>query len=837
MLPDFAEIARRLIVFAPRVNEGRVWLNPKESGYRGDDVVQSFLNYLRNEFRAARMDDLETILYNFLIENPALPNWYLATLEGLNIDIRFEGGEPKIRPLSTSGRSGIAESWMDLSAIIDPDILVTLQFTRIFLREMHHADLENWGVYCRINEPLILGQPMWRRLRDIHTHLSGCEPAPLVWQELLSRQITIDTLPAYSPRNDDVFGTWPERLDERTLIEEVMSEWRPIYSQHLPDTAEHTAFNHQPRALWSERCTLQRAWLYHLRNPDDELFARSFDRYMFAKNRFVRRHIQSPENNPGLESFRRNFDSLKIVRQNKSPRVERILLSRWRDFVFDSQALDHVELRIAAMRDVVSYRRFLTSLHSVFRMTSRRPPRPGIPGRYMPRFVVHFIRPRIEARSEAPYLDIDRLRRDLDRQFMSLRHFLYDNPRSLAPGEALDTDRSRPEFDASELTLDQMRQLVVGVDVANVERDTPIEYYVPYLNFLRGQNLDEQANELLNIGSEYLTSTAAYYRQSYQSARQGHLGLTLHVGEDYFHPLIGLREVWNAVNLCNMLPTDRLGHALALGTDFTVDALQQDERYVAPVGRLLDAVVWADRRLGTVDGVDRRVSRILEDIIERSSREIYQRTVRKSVLYEAIRLRKFPVSEKQLEEAPFLRLTGLRADAEEIDILRADAYDPDVCRRRALMRTVPHELSNPLVTEAFNLIRSELIRQICERRIVIEVNPSSNRCVGGFTRMKDHPILKTKVRERGIRVAVSADDPGNFGTRLDNEYALVVEGLREMALPESEVAAIVTEIIVTSHDAAFGRAAYSNNPAEWTSDQADEEFGESVRHDPRSGPD
>ncbi len=835
MLPDFADISRRWITFGPRIEAGCVTLQAELALSGIDPVARQFLLSLAEAFPAARLDDLETLFFNFASRAPRLPDWYNETLDALNIEVRFEGDEPRIQPRQFNRTTRFCESWMDLCGWIDPDALITLQFALTMTRDMSSGDLENWGVYPRIHDPVVLGQPLWRRLRDIHTHLSGCEPAPLVWQELLSGQLSIDALPAYNPRNEDVFGDWETRFLEKKRIEAALAAWRRIY-EATPIRSRHQNVAKQARELWRERAMLQHGWLTLLSDePPDLDFMQRFDQYLSGKNSFVRRHIQSPSNNPGLENFRRHFDHLKLIRETRTPRVERILLARWRDFAFDSHALDHIEFRIAPMRDRASYSRFLASLYSVFHLAARQPPRPGIPGRSMPRFVVHFIRPWMKSKHGASWLNIDRLRKDLDRQFMALRHFLYDD------GLTERRDRAQPETegrgDVSRPSLQELRNLVSGIDVANVERDTPIELYAPYVIFLRGQNLDQQGRALLALETPYLNYTADYYRRGYQNANQGQMGLTVHAGEDYFHPLIGLREIWNAVNLCKMRPTDRIGHGLALGVDFSEHAHKSNGRYVAPVGRLLDAVVWADRRLGIVDGVDRRVFRMLEDVVSELSRAVYGRLVGSEVHYEVIRLRQFPVGMDRYDDPLFHELTGFHREARELKLAREDSFDKDLAKRRAKIIPVPEVLTQPIVTSAFNSLREQLVDEVCQRRIVIEMNPTSNRCVGDFDRMCEHPILRLKHRRPDLLVSISTDDPGNFGTRIENEYALVAQGLRELGQSESQVYESIAHMIVVSHDYAFGRAGYVNTQASWTSDVTDVHFSEIVRHDPRSGPD
>jgi adenosine deaminase len=55
-----------------------------------------------------------------------------------------------------------------------------------------------------------------------------------------------------------------------------------------------------------------------------------------------------------------------------------------------------------------------------------------------------------------------------------------------------------------------------------------------------------------------------------------------------------------------------------------------------------------------------------------------------------------------------------------------------------------------------------------ERRIPLEVCPTSNVCTGLVPSFRDHPL--PRFLEAGLVVTLNSDDPGLFGTSLENEY-------------------------------------------------------------------
>jgi adenosine deaminase len=61
-----------------------------------------------------------------------------------------------------------------------------------------------------------------------------------------------------------------------------------------------------------------------------------------------------------------------------------------------------------------------------------------------------------------------------------------------------------------------------------------------------------------------------------------------------------------------------------------------------------------------------------------------------------------------------------------------------------------------------------LVDELAERGTVLEVCPGSNVALGVYPDMRAHPIAR--LRDRGVRVTVSTDDPPFFHTTMAKEY-------------------------------------------------------------------
>jgi aminodeoxyfutalosine deaminase len=66
-----------------------------------------------------------------------------------------------------------------------------------------------------------------------------------------------------------------------------------------------------------------------------------------------------------------------------------------------------------------------------------------------------------------------------------------------------------------------------------------------------------------------------------------------------------------------------------------------------------------------------------------------------------------------------------------------------------------------------------LLEHLAERRIALEVNPTSNIRLGVYPRLADHPLRR--LHDAGCVITVNSDDPALFGTTLSDEVALLAE--------------------------------------------------------------
>ncbi|MDT0568301.1 adenosine deaminase [Streptomyces sp. DSM 3412] len=125
------------------------------------------------------------------------------------------------------------------------------------------------------------------------------------------------------------------------------------------------------------------------------------------------------------------------------------------------------------------------------------------------------------------------------------------------------------------------------------------------------------------------------------------------------------------------------------------------------------------------------------------------------------------------------------------------------------LHSVPHagETTGPeTIWDALNELRAErighgtsaardpkLLAHLAERRIALEVCPTSNIATRAVRTLDEHPI-KEFVRA-GVLVTVNSDDPPMFGTDLNTEYAVAA---RLLDLDEQGVAALAKNAVEAS---------------------------------------
>lgn len=326
---------------------------------------------------------------------------------------------------------------------------------------------------------------------------------------------------------------------------------------------------------------------------------------------------------------------------------------------------------------------------------------------------------------------------------------------------------------------------VVGIDAANSEIKCRPEVFAQAFRFLRRHAIMEEV-------------------ENHPAA----LGMTYHVGEDFYDIVDGLRAVDEVLTFMNFRSNDRLGHAMVLGTDVAKYYKSRDKAIRATKQVLLDNFVWLYVRVANMVG---RIS--LCEYLEHEAKHLYQ------LIYEGtdcdiqFDIHDYYDSWLLRGDAPE---TALKKTKKKIDIEKEmensisdwgkaalNVGEADVNRARmnnnakllyfeyhfnkkaqeqgskSIILPIAHNYYEEFV-KMVDEVRELLLCKVERLHIAIECNPSSNLRIGEMTSYIEHPIFKfnnfglnTPYKPHEISVSINTDDSGVFSTSLEREYALM----------------------------------------------------------------
>lgn len=700
----------------------------------------------------------------------------------LSSPIHFFDRQPKI------SQHDLAD-WRELTACFDPDALITFALVRQ-QKGLQVGHLTSWGTLVGPSD-FELERLLSKRIADTHVHLGGSGPIPLLWQRVVDRRrpdrVRLERLEPYSFRaryrqqkdkhsleklEQEVREIEDARDHREKLMKAILPEYKNLLNQ-APET-------HLVPELWQERVMLTSAW-QSLSAPGTSAtreILNLLDHYLFAKNVFLGRHQQFPGTNPGVARFTEFFGRGK----EKSPgtfRVESRIHERRLNFLTESQRLTRLELRISPFDRPNGYTRFFRTWEETWgKKTHKRPQWPA-----NTRFIIHFLRQKREKTPEEkkkswrvePCTSFGALRIKLDREAAVLHYFRLNNPR--------------------------FGHLITGIDVANFERDCPPHVFTPYLRVLRGkfENIPTDKNPY--------TKRLRRLRELGHAVHPVHLprlGLTYHAGEDFYHPISGMRAMHEVIRYGEMTCGDRLGHGLAAGWNIEAFQKERGKSLLIPRKILQEDLVWIHSRMIEANLNDSRLQGLIESEVQKLSAKVFvEPFIFIDILKALCELRHvFPPPQPPRGYGPS---TGKGTHSSKVAELRnLELFNPDCQSRRLEKVAIPVFYREPSFLELLDQIQAELLREMSRKRIIVEFNPSSNLTIGKLEGLASHPIFQYyKTLGKDMLVSINTDDPGTFATRLDIEYGLMVDAFIKNGYSQAEAISILKMARDTGYDSVF----------------------------------
>jgi adenosine deaminase len=343
------------------------------------------------------------------------------------------------------------------------------------------------------------------------------------------------------------------------------------------------------------------------------------------------------------------------------------------------------------------------------------------------------------------------------------------------------------ESRALEILLKKFENRIVGIDAANSEFGCRPEVFGEV--FRRLQHLERN------------TSMENLIEMKWQD-----LGITYHVGEDYYDIVDGLRAIEEAILFLNLSDGSRLGHAVALGIGVMEYYKERKNTIIIPKQDLLDNCVWLLAKMDEYAIVDENgvrnnlmyeMQRLLNEIYPNCMEEDYRTYYQSWLLRGDEPLLYMNASSKT--KAPkdgIIAPYGLNHFEKRIDEAR------NLCHARVLYRQyhydsgVKHRGHKPEewrlpdgLPSVIDKIQKQMRNEVAKRKIAIEVNPTSNLRICNINTYDTHPVVK--FRNYGlslmneyddcpqISVSINTDDKGIFATSLEKEYTLMALALEK----------------------------------------------------------
>lgn len=277
--------------------------------------------------------------------------------------------------------------------------------------------------------------------------------------------------------------------------------------------------------------------------------------------------------------------------------------------------------------------------------------------------------------------------------------------------------------------------------------------------------------------------------------------ITYHVGEDFYDIVDGLRAIDEAMIFLNLQKGDRIGHGTALGLDVNKYYGGIFRTVVMPKQVLLDNVAWLLYKIDECHlycSCDCELYNFLKKQYDELYKEIFEETYGVVTLHTYHNFWLLRGDDPNVYETEMIEDEFQLNNAEEVRNARTDNlactvyhtyhYDSDVKERgnESMECKIDKKYIHSFV-RVLSKIQEKMQREVAEKGIHIECNPTSNLRIGNIEKYSEHPIVKFHGKgltlcksiccKPNISVSINTDDAGIFATSLEKEYTLMAVAL------------------------------------------------------------
>lgn len=329
----------------------------------------------------------------------------------------------------------------------------------------------------------------------------------------------------------------------------------------------------------------------------------------------------------------------------------------------------------------------------------------------------------------------------------------------------------------------------VGIDAASEENKTEPWVFAPVYAAIRNKKITKPV----------------LYQEKNKIVRINNLGFTYHVGEEFRHLLSGLRHVDEVIEHFRYKAGDRVGHAIALGVDADY-WIKKNEVVIIPIMEHLENLLWLWGKLVYKDwGIELNIEAVEGKILNLAKRiygEINGLTVH--MLYDAY-IAKFHLNyEKYFDKMrEYIQNEPTEVNCKEKGLNHFCKFY-NIASPYGIMWTVEkvfctyfcplfyQRFSSPILVrvsneehDMFKKIQEKMIKEIEEKGIYVEANPTSNLAIGEVQNFHSSHLLNLNSKdlcsereaEHEVLITINSDNPIVFNTSSENELAYMYHAL------------------------------------------------------------
>lgn len=258
---------------------------------------------------------------------------------------------------------------------------------------------------------------------------------------------------------------------------------------------------------------------------------------------------------------------------------------------------------------------------------------------------------------------------------------------------------------------------------------------------------------------------------------------TMHVGEDFYHLLDGIRRMDEVITRFPLEKGDRIGHGLALGLSPKRWCEQHPVIWMPKEIRLWD-LIWERRQYiwGHAQMSHSRLEKIKHLITQYSNDIFGSECTRQDAetlydhIFEANRLEQVGFPNGEIIMPGLNNLTSQNRPWYWLYTYLTDSR----CFQEAFQIIEVQNTSDE--QQALYVMQRSVRQRVCQKEITIEINPSSNFLIADLQNLEHHPLWNLNPPpghqlevEMGtpVNICIGSDDPITFATNLPQEYELL----------------------------------------------------------------